>query len=229
MEPYNPPYYLNHWLSVGFQTYQEYYSKTVEDLESLVERTARFAEKSASRGYTVRHLKMKNFYCELRTLYNLSVKIFNENLLFTPIDYPEFEGLYTGSRALIDPECVLFALDRTGTPAGFLFGFPDEFSAVRSMRGHKHLIARFRFLRRKGRARIMNAKSLGILPDHRGAGLAGMLMHQLYRVALNRGFNRVNLCLFHESNPSGSLEAGLGAISRKYKLLKKTLETTIRE
>jgi len=220
MEPYNPAYYLHQWVSAGFESYHEYYSKYVEDLDGLVEGTERFAEKSESLSYRVRTMNMEYFKDELQLLYSLSAKIFTRNHLYTPIEYQEFEKMYTASRALIDPECVFFALDPGGQPAGFLFGYPDESLAVSAMRGRKHLMAKLRFLMLKGRSRVMNAKSLGVMPGHRGTGLAGMMMHKLYRVAHKRHYTRVNLCLFHESNPSGLLEAGLGKLLRRYILFK---------
>jgi len=217
LEPYNPPYYEPLWRAGGFVPLERYYSKRVEPAAVM----AHLEEKrraALAAGYRLRPLDPKRFREELRIIYELSRRLFARNFLYTEISEQEFYTLYAGARGLIDPELIGFAQAPSGEDVGFLFAYPDRFTAVAAMKGERGLLAKLRFLRHRGEADTVDFKTLGVLPEHRRAGVAAALFHEGHRQAMEKGYLFANHCLFREGNPSGELDGGAGRLLRTYVL-----------
>lgn len=195
-EPYNPPYYEALWTANGFSVLERYSSKRVDPAAVVV-----FLEDkrntALAAGYRLRSLDRGRFRDELRTIYELSRRIFDRNFLYSEISEDDFLRLYDGAERLIDPELVLFAHAPDGEPAGFLFAYPDRGGAV-------------------------DFKTLGVLPGHRRSGVAAALFYEGHRRAAEKGFRIANHCLFKEGNPSGDLDGGAGSLLRTYHLYRYT-------
>ncbi len=217
LEPYNPAYYGRLWESSGFHVLERYFSTRV-DTEKVVAHWAPKARSVAAAGYRMRNLDLRRFEDELRLLYRLSRVIFAGNFLYTEIPEDEFLALYADSRPILDPDLVSFAVGPDGNEVGFLFTYPDRFRAVAAMKGERGLAAKLRFLAHRGRAEAVNVKTLGVLPEHRRAGVAGALAYFGHRAALDRGYAVANHCLFKEGNPSSRLDGGAGRPLRTYQL-----------
>jgi hypothetical protein len=217
MEPYNPPYYERLWTQSGFAPLERYYSKRVEPAAVVAHLEARQREALAA-GYRLRSLDSGRFRQELRTIYELSRRSFAGNFLYTDVPEEELYRLYAGARGLIDPDLVLFAQSPTGEDVGFLFAYPDRFRAVAAMKGERGLLARLRFLRHRREADAVDFKTLGVVPEHRRAGVAAALFHEGHRRTMEKGYLFANHCLFREGNPSGDLSGGAGRTLRTYVL-----------
>lgn len=220
LEPYNPRHYPALWEANGFTVLERYLSKRVE-----TEPVAAFLEPkrqaALAAGYRLRRLDKGRFDDELRTIYRISRVIFARNLLYTDIPEEEFLSLYAGARRLLDPDLVWFARSPAGEDVGFLFAYPDRFRAVAAMRGRRELFALVRFLIHRNEVDAVNMKTIGVLPEHRRAGLGAALMGQGHRVALEKGYRLANHCLFREGNPSGEMDGGTGRVLRTYHLYKR--------
>jgi GNAT superfamily N-acetyltransferase len=217
MEPYNPPYYERLWTESGFAPLERYFSKRVEPAAVVAHLEDRRRQALAA-GYRLRPLDPRRFRQELRTIYELSRRIFAGNFLYTEIPEEDFYHLYSGARSLIDPDLVLFAQSPAGEDVGFLFAYPDRFRAVAAMRGERGLLARLRFLRHRKEVDAVDFKTLGVLPEHRRAGVAAALFHEGHRLAMEKGYLFAHHCLFQEGNPSGDLDGGAGRVMRTYVL-----------
>jgi GNAT superfamily N-acetyltransferase len=222
MEPYNAAYYPLLWEEAGFTPCETYYSKVVDDPAAAARETARVAER-AVRRFTLRPLDRRRLPEELAVLHCLSVRIFAANRLFTDLPLDEFRALYRGAGALLSDGLCWFACDPEGRDVGFVFAFPDRFEAVRSLRTHPGPVGWLRFLLLQHRADAVNIKTLGVLPEHQGTGIALALMHRVYANAAAAGFRRVNLCLIRDGNASGRMDGGLGRELRRYALYGKDL------
>lgn len=219
MEPYNPAYYPALWKTAGFEVLEEYYSKRLDDLAGAVERMAPALDGALAAGYRLEPLRPGRFAAELGRLHRLSRRIFAGNYLYTDISEASFLALYAGSRRLVDPELVRFAVAPDGTDAGFLFALPDRFAALAALGGRRGPLAALRFLLARRRpVDTVNLKSLGVVDEHRRARLGSALMAHAYRTALAKGYRRANLCLIQGGNPSGRLDGGLGRVLRRYHL-----------
>ncbi|HVG07394.1 MAG TPA: GNAT family N-acetyltransferase [Thermoanaerobaculia bacterium] len=217
LEPWNPPYYPELWESHGFKVLERYLSKRVEagPVADFLEPKRQAA---LAAGYRLRRLDPARFREELRTIYSISVRIFARNFLYTDIPEEEFFALYAGARSLLDPDLVWFAQSPAGEDVGFLFAFPDRFRAVAAMRGRRNPLALLRFFLHRNEADAVNMKTVGVLPEHRRAGLGAALMGQGHRIAREKGYRFANHCLFREGNPSGEMDGGTGRVMRQYHL-----------
>ncbi|HWN42799.1 MAG TPA: GNAT family N-acetyltransferase [Thermoanaerobaculia bacterium] len=217
LEPWNPPYYPALWESHGFTVLERYLSKRVEagPVADFLEPKRQAA---LAAGYRLRRLDAGSFREELRTIYSISVRIFARNFLYTDIPEEEFFALYAGARSLLNPDLVWFAQSPAGEDVGFLFAFPDRFRAVAAMRGRRDPLALLRFFLHRNEADAVNMKTVGVLPEHRRAGLGAALMGQGHRIAREKGYRFANHCLFREGNPSGEMDGGTGRVMRQYHL-----------
>ena len=217
LEPWNPPYYPALWEANGFTVLERYLSKRV-DAGLVADFLEPKRQGALAAGYRLRRLDPKRFRDELRTIYGISVRIFARNFLYTDIPEEEFFALYAGARRLLDPDLVWFAQIPSGEDVGFLFAFPDLFRAVAAMRGRRDPLALLRFFLHRGEADAVNMKTVGVLPEHRRAGLGAALMGQAHRITQEKGYRFANHCLFREGNPSGEMDGGTGRVMRNYHL-----------
>lgn len=220
MEPYNPPYYPELWEQCGFQPLEEYYSKRVPDMAEVVPSLERILARVIAGGYRLRPLRMDRFRDELMIFYRLSTEIFADNFLYEDISEDDFVGMYEPVKSMVDPQFVWFAQAPDHQYAGFLFATHDYHAAVTAMRGERGLLAKLRFLQNRGRSNAVNFKSLGVVSGHRRSGLGAALMCQGYKMGLEKGYRKANLCLIRDGNPSGRLDGGRGTVSRRYRLYK---------
>lgn len=218
MEPYNPPYYARLWEEAGFEQLESYHSKRLDDVAPAAREFASIHERTRARGYVLESFDVRQFDRELDRLYRLSLTIFADNKLYTPISADEFRSLYVPARSLIDRRLVWFARSPDGEDVGFVFCVHDYQAAAVAMRGGVGLPAKLRFWMNKRRASAINVKSMGVIPGHRRSGIGIALVSQVYREMLEMGFRRANLCLIHDDNPSSRLDAGLGTVLRRYLL-----------
>lgn len=217
LEPWNPPFYPEIWEEAGFQVLESYASTQVENAAAIAHLEAK-ATAAREAGYQLRSLDMSRFKEELLLLYRLSTAMFAGNYLYTDIPREEFLELYAGARGLLDPELILFARSPRGEDVGFLFAYPDRFRAVAAMRGKRSLLAKLRFLRHRNEAGAVDFKTVGVLPEHRRARVAALLMHEGHVRAERKGYRLANHCLFREGNPSGDLAGPTARLLRRYHL-----------
>ncbi|HBL25777.1 MAG TPA: hypothetical protein DD490_02970 [Acidobacteria bacterium] len=217
LEPYNPAYYPQIWEASGFEVLEDWLSKQV-DPTAVVAHLQPRAAAAREMGYRVQALDLRRLGEELRRVYRLSREIFADNFLYTEIPEEDFLALYGGTRALLDPDLVLFAVSPQGEDAGFLFAYPDRFRAVAAMRGRHGLLAKLRYHRLRDDTEAVDFKTLGVLPGHRRAGVAALLMHEGHLRAQGKGYRAANHCLFRAGNPSGEMDGGAGRILRRYRM-----------
>jgi GNAT superfamily N-acetyltransferase len=217
LEPYNPPSYPQIWEEAGFRVLATWLSKQADPAVVATHLEPRAAQARAA-GYSLRSLDPARFTDEVRRLHRLSQEIFADEALLTDIAEEDFLALFVETRALLDPDLMLFARSPEGEDVGFLFAYPDRFRAVAAMRGRRGLFAKLRFLRHRQEAGAVDFKTLGVLPDHRRAGLAALLLHEGHLRAAAKGYRAANHCLMPEGSPLESLDGGAGRLLRRYHL-----------
>ncbi|HEV2132410.1 MAG TPA: GNAT family N-acetyltransferase [Longimicrobiaceae bacterium] len=199
-EPQNPPEYPAHFLAAGFTPVAEFESSIVRDLDASHPKAAAYAEQLASRGVTVRPLDLASFNEELAALHALSLRIFAENLYYSPIALATFRAMYHPLRPLLDPELVRLARDREGRLIGFVFAFPDPLSTD------------------GGRPTRVVLKTLATAPEARGLGLGSYLGDEIRRLAHQKGYRAVIHALMHTANDSKKISRHTAEVFRRYAL-----------
>jgi ribosomal protein S18 acetylase RimI-like enzyme len=214
MEPHNPDYYEALWQGAGWRPLAEYLSLRVEDPAELLRRLE--PRGRLPTGFRLRRLSRLAFGRDLDAIHELSRRSFAQSLLYSEISRAEFRALYRGAAFVVDSDFVWF-VERQGEPVAFLFALPDRQRAVAELRRRRGAAALWGFLRHR-RARVLNVKTLAVLPEHRRAGLAYALLREVYARAVARGYRACHHCLVRAGNPSERLDLGCGRPLRRYRL-----------
>jgi GNAT superfamily N-acetyltransferase len=200
MEPDNPDEWVSHWTAAGFTPLATYTSAVNDDLSVEHPGTDAVKDSLDAAGISIRRFDSGQADAELRRIYDLSLRAFSGNFLYTPIPEQEFMA---GNRALlphIRPELVLMA-ERGADLAGFIFAIPDLLQG------------------RRGEAiDTLILKTMAVDPGCRGVGLGGVLMDDVQRQARGLGFRRAIHALMHEHNRSRTLSDRYAHTIRRYTL-----------
>lgn len=200
-EPWNPPYYPALIEASGFNVTETYDSYVVDSAKAAANQK-KFHERCLKQGYAFNGITSRNFVELLPVIYQLSLRIFPENVFYTPISENEFIRMYVPARPLAQTGLSWLAYDADGLPAGYSFCFPDHAAALRAMNGKSSLPAKLRFLLNKGKATRSCLKTLGVVPEKRGSGLTAALTHLSYKNSADLGYRETLMCLMHSSNDS---------------------------
>ena len=219
-EPWNPPYYPRLFERAGFAPCATYFSSEASNRETVEIFEPKVAAARAA-GYTIERAPVADLERVLRTIHDLSVKIFAGNFGYSEIAYDEFRSLYEGIERFLEPGLVHFAYDAKGAPAGFGFGYPDFGDALRALRGRLSIAARLRFVlaRRFRRPAATVSKTFGVVAEARKASLGSALVCEVSRGATALGIDRSIHALLKDDNPSRIMSENLrGRRFREYAL-----------
>jgi len=196
LEPFTPPEIASGFQDTGYSILAQYSSSLIsldQENDSFSRITARMKKANVS----IRPLDLKNLAKELRSIFQLSLKAFTENFLYTPITEDEFLAMYQPLAPHLTPESAFIA-ERDGETMGFVFGYQE--------------------------AETMIVKTLAVLPERPLAGLGTLLVHQIQQAAKERGCTSAIHALQREDNQSLRISKRFSAsIFRRYALFSKSL------
>lgn len=139
-EPTTPPHYKKLFQEAGFADYAYFHTIIFPHF-----RIGNFClgtgpmkksfERLHEKGFTLRPFRMEAFAeKELPLFYDISQETFKDSLLFEPIDYATFKGLYSEAMVRYDfsPSTVLVSPE--GEDVGFIFAFFDgDYLVIKSI------------------------------------------------------------------------------------------------
>lgn len=141
----------------------------------------------------------------MRSIHSVSLRSFAAGFLYTPLSAADFLEKCVGMRDLLDPELVLLA-ERNGEVCGFVFAIAD---LEATSRGEKPAVI---------------VKTLAVDPAARCPGLGSLLVDEVHRLALSKGFTEAIHALQHQDNASRRItDRHRGHIIRRYTLYSKLL------
>ena len=202
LEPQHPAEYPGQFLEAGFRPLAEYFSALADDLSVIDDRLERVARRLENDGVILRNLDANRVEQELRAIFEVSVAGFQENFLYTPLQWEGFRALYQPLLGRLDSRLIWLA-ERQGKTVGVVFGFPDFLATV------------------PGETMIL--KTVVTLPERRLAGLGAWLVGRFHQSARDLGAKRVIHALMHESNNSRNLSGIYARTMRRYTLYGKEL------
>jgi hypothetical protein len=205
LEPDNPDDYPLHFAAAGFAPLAAYSSAVIEPLNGEDPRVAEAARRLAQAGVIIRNFDPTCFREELRRVYEVSVRAFADNFLYTPIGEKEFLSQYAGLQRVLRPELVFLA-EEAGALVGFAFVTPDFSQAARGQP-----------------IDTMILKTLARVPGKRYAGLGAVLTARSHAAARGLGFRRAIHALMHDQNPSQKLNRDRARTIRRYTLYARRL------
>lgn len=210
LEPTNSPDYPKQWLQQGFTPLVHYTSALQSSLEADLEVTRRLDKlvntRLAKAGIAFRSLDTGRIERELETIFNISLKSFADNFLYSPISKEEFMLSYQKILPFALPDLVLFA-ELDGEAIGYVFGIPDVLQKQRGETLDTFII-----------------KTLAVLPEHTNKGLGTVLVDLVIRKAKELGFKKAIHALMLETNQSQTISERFSShLLRRYTLYAKRL------
>ena len=195
LDNYNKPYYAELIEGYGFETIANYTSTVCKNLAKDYSRLEKFEKIFTEKGVKIRKFSPENFDRDIRKIYDVSVKSFVKNFLYTPIEFEDFYKMYEPVKSFINPEWILIAENETDEPIAFIFGFDNLYN-----RAEKSLII----------------KTLAQIPDYKFRGIGSYLTELMHKKAYLAGYDNIIHALMHESNVSANILSG--ELYHEYKL-----------
>ncbi len=184
-EPVNPPEFVAHWESAGFEVAEHYSSKPSEHgAGSSVAVTAELMkpayDNAIAEGFVFRAFKLgEELLEEAPDLYAVNMEGFSGNFLFEPIPFEVYRATLTGLVGKIDLGMSYWVLAPDGKPAGYIYSFQDADYYV--------------------------GKSLVVLPEYRSKALMPATGHLTLSECAKRGIATVISALMRQGNRSERL------------------------
>lgn len=175
--PYNPAWYaelLRDWGLEPARDVLALWLDVPDDLERLRRVAARLEDRGAYRVRTIR-TDRAGFAADVEHVLHIYNAAWERNWGFVPLTPDEIRHEARSMRAVLEPSLALF-VEHDGVPVAFSLTLPDVHQALARIRGRlwpwsivRLLLAR----RRIDRGRVI---TLGVLPEHRRAGLETVLI-----------------------------------------------------
>lgn len=202
---HTPPYYQDFMVRYGFHTFRGdniAFELDITGEAAPLQQLRQMAERVRARGrFTIRPGDMKHWEQELDHIWGL----LNRALAHLPDLRPwprevVFDSL-APFRKIADPELILFAQEGDRI-VGWLPGLPNLNEALIHVDGLRHpwdYLKLWWYMRRP--FQCLTVKSVLVLPEYWGSGVAILLFDELLRRAQARGYRWIDGSLTSEDNP----------------------------
>lgn len=223
--PYNPPAYPSLIEAAGYVKIKDLLAWDIDLAAPRPARIDRLAERvRRQHDVSVRPVRLRDFDSELALLQGIYRDSWEENWGFVPPTDAEIRQLAVDLKPIVDPELVLFA-ERRGRAVGCAVAIPDANQVLKRMRGRLLPFGIVHFLRRRRIMTQARLLMLGVLPEVRRIGLYPLLIHEIHRRTVARGYVRAELSWTLEDNDAinAGIEAAGGRRHKTYRLYEKTL------
>lgn len=225
--PYNPPAYRERIEAAGFRKCKDLLAWDIDMSQPLGERVRRVSERLMSRHrIAIRTVRMDaaGYASDLDALQVIYRTAWSDNWGFVPPTDAEIRLMAKELKPALDPEIVLFA-EIDGQIAGCGVALPDLNQVLKRMNGRLLPFGVVHFLRRRAivdRARVL---LLGVLPPYRRLGLYPVLIAELHRRGMARGYRRGELSWTLEDNAlvNAGIEAAGARRHKTYRLYEKSM------
>lgn len=199
-EPRNTAHLAATLGACGFRSFSEHWTKTLSAPALAMADWEPFRLRSLRRGYSFESVAPADLGPALDRAHALSLRVFADLPLFTPLPREDFRALYAAVGSRLEPGGLLFVRGPDGQDLGLAFAF-----------------------REPDRPAELFLKSFGVLPGCRGLGLAPAFLAELYRLWLAGGVAVVHHCLMGSQESSARFDRGAGRVTRRYRLFVRSL------
>ena len=217
LEPNNPLRYPALWESHGWKRHDVAYYSSAHDNAAVVDALQKKHEAVVSAGYRMEAVDLKDVQAVLKTMFELSRRIFSGNAFYSDLSFEEFAANNEGVERVLDQRLVQWLRGPADDVVGFAFGLPDHAVAATRMRGDTGLLGKLRFVTAPRPKRNL-VKTIGVVPEHRGKGLLSEIYFTQARAALDMGFSDGVVVLMSADNRSFTGTARAQSVIREYAL-----------
>jgi hypothetical protein len=223
--PYNPPSYAGYIEAAGYRKAKDLLAWDIDLTVPCPARITNVAARVANHyRIVVRTVDMSAFDRDLEILKTVYRGAWVDNWGFVPPTDEEIRQLAVDLKPVLDPELVLFA-ERDGRPIACAVAIPDVNQVLKRMHGNLLPFGIVHFLRRKSIVTRSRLLLLGVVPDARRIGVYPLLIAEIHRRAVARGYRRAELSWTLEDNDliNTGIEAAGGRRYKTYRLYDKPL------
>ena len=210
-EPVNPPEFLEHWASAGFEIVEYYHSKATDYSDDAPMAKAESelwpaSERAMAAGYTFRPMgDAAKVLANAQPFFDVVSNGFAENFLFEPISLELYRASLAATVAKVDFSISWWVYAPDGTPVGFAFCFIDGDRAI--------------------------GKTLVVDPAHRNKALGPSLFRFVLSTCVEKGLNTWVSALIRQGNVSDKVTRSAESYTNeawrhRYVLLGKTLSAS---
>jgi GNAT superfamily N-acetyltransferase len=183
MAPYNPPAYAALLEAFGLRKAKDLlcWEMSVPEGYAIPDRILTLTESVAKRyGIKVRTIDFSRFDEEVELFARLSLGTLKDNWGISPITTEEVNALARDLKAIVRPECVLFARNEEGRDVGFALTIPDINVILKKTKGRMLPFGWARFVWGLPRLRRYRIFALGIAKDYQGRGIDALLYRAMW-------------------------------------------------
>lgn len=225
--PHNPPWYAELLTGWGLAPAKDMLAFWVDADAERVARLRRVAERIRERGgYVLRPIRADRagFATDVEHVLRIYNLAWERNWGFVPMTEREIRHEARSLRAILEPSLVLFA-EHGGTPVAFSLTLPDMNRALHTIRGRLWPWSLVRLLRGRRRIRRGRVITLGVVPEHRRAGLEAALIVRSVEAAVELGWDGAECSWVLDDNAPmiAAIERAGGRQDRRYRLYERPI------
>lgn len=185
-EAQNKPWYIRQFESTGFRSCAHYLSALDRRMESDRPDWIAREQELVAAGMNIRGIRTDQLEEELHSIYQFNLIAFTKNEFYTPISEERFLEKYLPLKALIQPDLVRIAEDKTGAMIGYIFCFLNILDQT-----EKQLII----------------KTIARRPDKQWRGLGQTLASEVIRYAKGIGCSSIIHAYMYHDGTSAPVSA----------------------
>lgn len=198
----------------------------LDDGSPAIERVLALAERVQKKGWIkLRQLDARHWEPEIALIHVLLNRALAHLADFRPYEEETVRAMLEPFREIADPELVLFA-EVEGETVGWVAGVPNMNEVAIHLNGLRYPWDHLRALRwSRYRPRCLAVKSILVHPDHWRSGVAVLLLAEIAKRGMAKGYDWADLSLTSEDNPyTPALAEKMGArVYKRYRTYKKDL------
>ena len=217
---YNPPYYMQLIENYGFRKAKDLYAYLLSQetvYSARLERANSMVKKR--QGIILRPINMKRFNDDVELIKDVYNKAWAKNWGAVPMTDDEIDALAADLKPIVVPELVLFA-EIQGKTIGFALSIPDINVALRYNENGGLLTGLYHLYTKKKEIDLVRIIVLGVLPEFRSTGAAGVLFYETAARAKKLGYKYGEASWILEDNEAmnHSAEVMNGKITKRYRI-----------
>jgi len=203
LEPFTLEYYRDLFLKSNFIVSHQNIT-TIEPIgKTKIKDHQNFYSDSIKSGYTFELLNKENFKESISSIYSLTSRTFEGSYSFYKISKEEFQYSIQQYAETQSSHYIFVVKNSKKEPVGFFFAMPDKFNPEL-----KRVIL----------------KTIGVLPEYRGLGLAKAMFYFVYKNATVDGFKKFVFSTMSIDNKQiKSLTGQENSLFRKYEVYEKNI------
>lgn len=200
MMPYNHPYYDGLLKSAGLEKVKDLVAFERTDKDDFSPRMQKIIERILKNpSVKLREINLKNFGEEVKMIRNIYNAAWAENWGFVPITEAEIDDTAKQLKMIVRPELTCVA-EIDGAPAAFAISIPNMNRVLKVLGGSINPFKLPQALLKWRRIKDLRMIMLGVHPDHRKRGLELLLINNIVKQGLEKGWNRAELSWMLEDN-----------------------------